>query len=70
MKRNSKGYRLQLIKETVERQRRRQSEDPMTQHIDQLLTERPEIKNDLTSHHFSGHHFDQEIGGWVSDRWH
>lgn len=71
MKRTSSAYRLQLIKEVASR---KQSEiakpDAMADYIHHLLTERPEIdskKDDQRN--FSGLHFDEHAGGWVSDRW-
>lgn len=70
MKRNSKTYRFQLIKETVERHQRSHSTDPMVRHIGHLLTEQPNLEEELNSgHNFTGYHYDRSIDGWVSDRW-
>lgn len=71
MRRNSKSYRLQLIKETVEHRVRSMSDDPMVRHIDHLMIEKPSNEHDINmkQQHFSGHHFDEQIDGWVSDKW-
>ncbi|WED29086.1 hypothetical protein L3V77_24465 [Vibrio sp. DW001] len=70
MKRNSKTYRFQLIKDTAERHQRSNSADPMVRHIGHMLSEQPDLEENLMSHHdFAGHHYDQNIDGWVSDRW-
>jgi hypothetical protein len=70
MKRNSKAYRLQLIKEIAQRRERRACSDPMVRYIDHLLTEQPGLERDaVQQQHFAGHHYDDRIDGWVSDRW-
>lgn len=70
MRRNSKTYRLQMIKETAERHERAHSPDPMVRHIEHLISDRPNTDDEHSnSNRFSGHHYDQSIEGWVSDRW-
>ena len=70
MKRTSNSYRLQLIKEVATRQKRLHSGDPFAAHIQHLLDERPDIdKNSEHKQRFSGCHFDDQAGGWVSDKW-
>ncbi|EOU2461429.1 hypothetical protein ACNTOD_000311 [Vibrio navarrensis] len=70
MKRISNSYRLQLIKEVVTRREQQACNDPMANYIHQLLTENPNNKSDAeTNHRFSGCHFDEHAGGWISDRW-
>ncbi|GLO59961.1 hypothetical protein MACH09_04690 [Vibrio sp. MACH09] len=71
MKRNSKTYRLQLIKETVEHRERSLSDNPMVRHIEHLLTDSPSVQSEVNmrQQHFVGHHFDEHIDGWVSDKW-
>ncbi len=70
MKRNSKAYRLQLIKETVENREYRLCSDPMVRRIGNMLTDKPDIDQDMNANHrFAGHHYDESIDGWVSDMW-
>lgn len=70
MRRNSKAYRLQLIKETAERRERRACSDPMVRYIDHLLTEQPNLDREAgMQQRFAGFHYDQRIEGWVSDKW-
>jgi len=70
MKRNSKGYRLQLIKETVEKRERCMSDDPMARRIGHILAENPQHENERNmKQEFIGHHFDVHVDGWVSDKW-
>jgi hypothetical protein len=70
MKRASNSYRLQIIKEVATRQQRLKSGDPMVSYIQHVLDEQPtrEMHNEV-SQRFSGCHFDEHAGGWVSDRW-
>jgi len=70
MKRASNSYRLQLIKEVATRQQRLKGGDPMASHIQHLLDDKghDDSKNEL-NHRFSGSHFDEHAGGWVSDHW-
>ncbi|MGC9421136.1 hypothetical protein [Vibrio sp.] len=70
MKRTSPSYRLQMIKEVANRYQSTTT-DPMADYIQTLLnkknahpTQKPEKKRI-----FSGLHFDEHAGGWVSDRW-
>ena len=70
MKRNSKTYRLQLIKEAVEKRERRLCSDPMVRYIQHLLEEKPKVSKEVNQgRRFVGHHYDEHIGGWVSDKW-
>lgn len=71
MKRNSKTYRLQLIKEAVERNERCMSSDPMVRHIQDIISSTShETEVDMVSNHrFSGYHYDQQVEGWVADSW-
>lgn len=68
MKRASSTYRLQLIKEIASKTQ--QPHDPMANYIHNLLTEEPEReRNAELNHRFSGSHFDEHAGGWISDVW-
>lgn len=70
MKRASNSYRLQLIKEVATRQERLKSGDPMASYIQHVLDEQPEREmQSEASQRFSGCHFDEHAGGWVSDHW-
>ncbi|PJC85403.1 hypothetical protein CSW98_14515 [Vibrio sp. HA2012] len=70
MKRNSKTYRLQLIKETVEKHERLSCSDPMVRFIQYLLEKKPtKVEETNQKHRFAGHHYDHHAGGWVSDKW-
>ncbi|WP_394247264.1 hypothetical protein [Vibrio profundi] len=70
MKRASSTYRLQLIKEVATRRERQLSNDPMANYIQSLLDSKPDCENSVEKNQrFSGNHFDEHIGGWVSDHW-
>lgn len=70
MKRNSKAYRFQLIKETAERHQRSHSADPMVRHIENLMSVQPSSDEEMSANsRFAGHHYDQASEGWVSDNW-
>ncbi|MGR5285660.1 hypothetical protein ACP3V5_10100 [Vibrio maritimus] len=70
MKKMSKAYRMQIIKEVAERKRRDQFDDPMALYINHLLDERPSIDNVVEyKQEFSGSYFDENIGGWISKTW-
>ncbi|TOH42124.1 hypothetical protein CGI16_08915 [Vibrio parahaemolyticus] len=70
MKRASNSYRLQMIKEVVIRREREACTDPMARYIHQLMDELPTSKLEVElNHRFAGNHFDEQAGGWVSDRW-
>lgn len=70
MKRASNTYRLQLIKEVATRQERLKCGDPMANYIQHLIDEQPSCeKHSEANHRFSGNHFDEHAGGWVSDVW-
>ena len=70
MKKMNSAYRLQLIKEVAMKKRMMASGDPMAHHISQLLDSNESPLN-LRSHdtHYNGTHYDERIGGWVSDLW-
>ncbi|MDW6092833.1 hypothetical protein [Vibrio rhizosphaerae] len=70
MKHSSSTYRLKMIKEVAQKQHHH-SDDPMANYIHHLLHEKPLHERKADSHrHFTGNHFDERVGGWVSDRWH
>ncbi|MEZ9435235.1 hypothetical protein AB4224_18025 [Vibrio lentus] len=70
MKRASSTYRLQLIKEVATRRDRQCSNDPMANYIQNLIDNKDESDCSVErNHRFSGSHFDEHIGGWVSDYW-
>ena len=70
MKRASNSYRLQLIKEVATRQERLKGGDPMANFIQHLIDDRPDLDaSHEPNQRFSGCHFDEHAGGWVSDRW-
>ncbi|WP_194435277.1 hypothetical protein [Vibrio fluminensis] len=70
MKRASNSYRLQIIKEVATRQERLHCGDPLATYIQQLIDEQPDVdKSNEKNQHFSGCHFDDHAGGWVSDKW-
>ncbi len=71
MKRATNSYRLQIIKEVAIKQERLNGGDPMAAYIQDLLDHRPPgIKKEVEfNQHFSGCHFDEQVGGWISDRW-
>ncbi|KUI99367.1 hypothetical protein [Vibrio sp. MEBiC08052] len=70
MKRSSSTYRLKMIKEVAQKQQHSQSDDPMANYIHHLLHEQPRHEKKADGRHFTGNHFDEQVGGWVSDRWH
>ncbi|MDN3681166.1 hypothetical protein QWZ04_12620 [Vibrio tapetis subsp. quintayensis] len=70
MKRASSTYRLQLIKEVAIRNQRLHSNDPMASYIQHLIDHKPEQEEHAErNQRFSGCHFDEGVGGWVSDSW-
>ncbi|HAS61199.1 MAG TPA: hypothetical protein DCS35_00700 [Vibrio sp.] len=70
MKRASNSYRLQIIKEVATRQERLHSGDPLATYIQKLIDDEPDIDKSIESNQrFSGCHFDDQAGGWVSDKW-
>lgn len=70
MKRVSKSYRLQLIREVVAKREMQSCSDPMANYIYQLLTEKPHHPHEVEQNHkFVGCHFDEHAGGWVNDKW-
>ncbi|EGR4483232.1 hypothetical protein DDN36_05675 [Vibrio cholerae] len=69
MKRNSKSYRLKLIREVVTRKQQVEScSDPMARYIYEMMTQ---VKDPSANEprKFAGNHFDDQVGGWVSDLW-
>ncbi len=70
MKRVSKNYRLEMIKQAVVRREREACTDPMAKYIHQLMDECPTSKLEVElNHRFAGNHFDEQAGGWISDTW-
>ncbi|SBS64232.1 hypothetical protein [Vibrio atlanticus] len=70
MKRASSTYRLQLIKEVATRRDRQRSNDPMANYIQNLIDNKDDCDTSVErKQRFSGSHFDEHIGGWVSDHW-
>ncbi|WGV99267.1 hypothetical protein QF117_15095 [Vibrio sp. YMD68] len=70
MKRASTAYRLQLIKEVATRKQRELSNDVMANYIQHLLNDSSHKEECVErNHRFSGSHFDESAGGWVSDTW-
>ncbi|MGF1696185.1 hypothetical protein L4D20_14255 [Vibrio kyushuensis] len=70
MKRASTAYRLQLIKEVAIKKQRELSNDAMAIHIQHMLDDKPHGEENVErNHRFSGSHFDEGAGGWVSDTW-
>jgi hypothetical protein len=70
MKKMSKAYRMQIIKEVAERKRRDQFDDPMAVYINHLLDDHSSIDNVVEyKKEFSGSYFDENIGGWISKTW-
>ncbi|RTZ15577.1 hypothetical protein EJ063_10885 [Vibrio aquaticus] len=70
MKRASNSYRLQLIKEVATRTERLNGGDPMASYIQHLIDDKSlDERNCEQNQRFSGNHFDDHAGGWVSDHW-
>ncbi|MBV1841513.1 hypothetical protein [Photobacterium ganghwense] len=69
MKKMNSAYRLQIIKKVATRRRLTTGGDPMACHISQLLESRDSQDTNLVEHHFSGCHYDDRVGGWVSNLW-
>ncbi|SJL83242.1 hypothetical protein [Vibrio palustris] len=69
MKRTSNTYRLNLIKQ-VANKAQEDKPDPMAEYINSMLSkDEKKVQRPATKGNFSGVHFDEHIGGWVSDRW-
>lgn len=70
MKRMNPSYRLQIIKEVAIRNQAACPNDPMARHISHILESRPGA-NQMVEHRqeFSGNHYDEHVGGWVSNLW-
>lgn len=69
MKRANPSYRLQLIKEVALR-KQSSTLDPMANYIRTLISKKSDKKSlKETKRSFTGAHFDEHAGGWVSDRW-
>ena len=70
MKRASNSYRLQLIKEIATKNERLDCDDPMASYIHQLLDSGSDSEHQKEqTQRFHGNHFDEHIGGWISDEW-
>ncbi|MFC5077737.1 hypothetical protein VTH8203_02247 [Vibrio thalassae] len=70
MKKMSKAYRMQIIRQVAEKKRRDQFDDPMAVYINHLLDEGPKSDNVVEyKQEFSGNYFDENIGGWISKTW-
>lgn len=68
MKKMNSAYRLQLIKEVAMKKRLSQGNDPMAAHISTILKEEKHA-HDWEHSHYQGVHYDENVGGWVSDLW-
>ncbi|WP_299014255.1 hypothetical protein [uncultured Photobacterium sp.] len=68
MKKMNSAYRLQIIKEVATRRRLAERGDPMACHISQLLDEQNH-KLPIPDKQFNGCHYDENVGGWVSNFW-
>ena len=70
MKRASPSFRLQMIKEVANRHQS-PATDPMANYIQTLLSTNSahSAQKQEKKRAFSGLHFDEHAGGWVSDRW-
>ena len=68
MKKMNSAYRLQLIKEVALKNRLSQGCDPMASHISGILKEEKQSA-DWQNSHYQGAHYDESVGGWVSDFW-
>jgi len=69
MKKMSSAYRLKIIKEVATRRRLTAQDDPMANHISQLLDSHSGGDSHTEPLNFSGNHYDERIGGWVSNFW-
>ncbi|EKO3640256.1 hypothetical protein P0F40_001478 [Vibrio metschnikovii] len=69
MKRSSATSRLQMIKEVAKRNTSPTNADPMAQYINTLIHNKTSQPKQETKRIFSGLHFDEHAGGWVSDNW-
>lgn len=69
MKRSSATSRLQMIKEVAKRNISPTNADPMAQYINTLIHNKTSQPKQEPKRIFSGLHFDEGAGGWVSDNW-
>lgn len=69
MKKMNSAYRLKIIKEVATRRRLTAQDDPMANHISQLLDLYSAEGAHAEPLHFNGSHYDERIGGWVSNFW-
>lgn len=69
MKRSSATSRLQMIKEIAKRNTSPTKADPMAQYINTLIHSKTSQPKQDPKRTFSGLHFDEHAGGWVSDHW-
>ncbi|WP_347230765.1 hypothetical protein [Vibrio sp. 10N.286.49.B3] len=65
------SYRLQIIKEVaLKNQKTATEQDPMADYISRLLEARENGEQVVEQkQHFGGCHFNEDIGGWVSNFW-
>ncbi|EPF2505024.1 hypothetical protein ACSL9G_000851 [Vibrio fluvialis] len=69
MKRATKSFRLQMIKEVALR-KQSSCTDPMANYIRTMLSDSKKAKpQQEAKRKFIGAHFDEHAGGWVSDLW-
>ncbi|MGF1680057.1 hypothetical protein L4D09_08650 [Photobacterium makurazakiensis] len=68
MKKMNSTYRLQVIKEVAVRKQLQSQGDPMACHISDLLNSSQQ-NTEVVEKHYSGCHYDDSVGGWVSNLW-
>ncbi len=69
MKINWKSYRLKVNSQGATRKQQVEScSDPMARYIYEMMTQ---VKDPSANEprKFAGNHFDDQVGGWVSDLW-
>ena len=62
-------YRLRVIREAAIKQKLKNTDDPMATYISQLLDHHQHETMTKPSVTFSGSHYDEHVGGWVSNLW-
>ncbi|MBC7006010.1 hypothetical protein BIZ37_25970 [Photobacterium sp. BZF1] len=68
MKKMNSAYRLQIIKEVATRRRLTTGGDPMACHISKMIESNKQEAN-VVEKHYTGCHYDDAVGGWVSNLW-
>ncbi|MBY5943966.1 hypothetical protein [Photobacterium rosenbergii] len=68
MKKMNSAYRLQIIKEVATRRRLTTGGDPMACHISKMIESNKQETN-VVEKHYTGCHYDDAAGGWVSNLW-